>query len=493
MISLLAIGTLAASCAGTSVENGQETKAQENRQPETQTSVPENAEPTEIEKRQLLSDHLEEQDFGGREFRIVTAETRAAEVDVETQTGEVCNDAIFNRNARIEERFNCSIGTILHPNFDEANSAVQKFVRAGMDEAELLYSVDFKVYVLANAKVIQNWTEIPNIDLTQPWYNRLANDGSTLNHILYACCSDFSVSALTETYAVFYNTRLTDSYDWSSEYLCNLVNDGKWTIDTLISMTKDLRQDLNGDGKRDENDLYGFGYRVRGAGDAWLIAFGGSYTSINADGTLNINFMNEKTVDALRKLQDYQWYSEGFYEYETSELREPEHFLNGQLVFAPLTFDNAFTTLRNMEDNYSVLPYPKWDEAQTEYYTGATDAFFVSMIPLTADDTGFIGTVFEALSAESYKTVYPVYYDVALKGKYSSDQSMADMIDLIMNGRKFDFAFQYGESQMQRMPYLFRDLLIRNQGMGKEIASEWAAIEQKLNKKLQKLYDIYDM
>jgi hypothetical protein len=141
-----------------------------------------------------------------------------------------------------------------------------------------------------------------------------------------------------------------------------------------------------------------------------------------------------------------------------------------------------------MKDTYSILPYPKWDSAQELYLTNADDKFQVFSIPKTASDTEFIGTIFEAMSAESYKSVYPAYYDVALKGKYSSDPMTANMIDLIMSGRKFEFSFQFGKDHFLRMPYLFRDLLLTPT---LKLASKWATVQKHFNKKKDDLYSLF--
>jgi hypothetical protein len=92
------------------------------------------------------------------------------------------------------------------------------------------------------------------------------------------------------------------------------------------------------------------------------------------------------------------------------------------------------------------------------------------------------------MSAESYKSVYPAYYDVALKGKYSSDPMTANMIDLIMSGRKFEFSFQFGKDHFLRMPYLFRDLLLTPT---LKLASKWATVQKHFNKKKDDLYSLF--
>jgi len=67
----------------------------------------------------------------------------------------------------------------------------------------------------------------------------------------------------------------------------------------------------------------------------------------------------------------------------------------------------------------------------------------VLSVPLTATDPDFIGTITEAMNAESYKTVVPAYYDTALKVKGARDEESVAMLDLIVNSRVFDFGYVY--------------------------------------------------
>jgi len=157
---------------------------------------------------------------------------------------------------------------------------------------------------------------------------------------------------------------------------------------------------------------------------------------------------------------------------------------------APLRFYAAYTTLPQMDAEYSILPFPKWDTAQDRYYTNADDKFTAFVIPTTAyKNLDFIGTIYEALCAESYKKVYPVYYDEALKGRYSAEPETAEMIDLVMTGRNFDFSFQFGQSYFMNLPYLMREMLYNSKN---NLASEYRKISKTLPKTLaRELYPLY--
>ena len=142
-----------------------------------------------------------------------------------------------------------------------------------------------------------------------------------------------------------------------------------------------------------------------------------------------------------------------------------------------------------MEDKYGILPLPKFDENQEGYHTNAWDQFSVFGIPLTiADaDKDMTGIIFEALCAESYKTVFPAYYDQALKSRYSAEPATAEIIDLIMAGRKLEFTFQFGE-QLSSLPYLFRQMLGSN---STDIASTYKTRQKALNKVMEKMIGTY--
>ena len=145
--------------------------------------------------------------------------------------------------------------------------------------------------------------------------------------------------------------------------------------------------------------------------------------------------------------------------------------------------------LIDMKDPYGILPMPKYDESQKTYLTNAWDQFSVFGVPLTLSDADkdVTGIIFEALCAESYKTVFPAYYDQALKSRYSAEPATAEIIDIIMAGRKLEFTFQFGEN-LSALPYMFRQMLGKN---STDVASTFKKQQKALNKVVQRLIDVY--
>ena len=431
-------------CSENEVNN--ETEPQAKTEVQAQAGEIEETEPEEDDSRTSIPDNLPDVRFDGKEFRVLTEGVLAGfdyttEIAVEDLTGDTCNDAVYNRNILIEDRFDAKIA--VDP-YEEAYKQIMTLEQAGGGEYHLVGIRDHCAQSPIRAQILLNWLDIPHVDLTQPWHIQLANDDATVNGQLYAIASDLSITAMVYTYATYCNATRVADYGYSADDFYGYVKEGTWTIDKLMSITNTMYVDLNGDGIKDRNDQYGYGYCVVNPADVWATAFGERSFVFNADGTdLDFPFGSEKMADVLSKLVDWHYNGEGFYKMD-GQYAEETNFLNGKVMMAPLRLLASFNALRDMDDTYIILPYPKWDEAQTGYYTNADDKFSNFGVPISmVNDTEFIGVIYEALCAESYKTVYPAYYDTALKGRYSADPTTAEMIDLIMDGRAFDFGAQF--------------------------------------------------
>lgn len=452
------------------------------------TTAPEDTDSlSDIERRALIPDDLPDLDFGGRDYRIMCTESKEYEVFAEEQTGAVENDSIYERNVRIEDRFNCKIKTTLN---SDPYSAIVKIAASGDNSVELNGHLDYKAYTPISAGAYYNWYDVPNVNLEKPWYSQLSNDSATIYGKIFCVTGDLAITAMQYTYGVFFNKRLAEGYGWSDRTLYDLVYDGTWVIDDFIEMCAVIYEDVDGNGKQDDTDLYGYGCFPCNPSDVWLTSFDQPLTGRDADGNITIDIMTEKTVTALEKISNFHFNTEGCRVYK-NQWDERKYFPQGLAVFAPLAFDNCFNSCRDMQDSYGMLPNPKWDEAQERYLTNAYDQFSVYGVPLSVPtgDLEFVGTIYECLNAESYKTVYPAYYDVALKGKYSEDADTANMVDIIMEGRLFDFSFQFGEANFNRIPYWFRDLLA---GKKTDFASYYDKYIGKVEKQIEKLYTFYE-
>ena len=101
--------------------------------------------------------------------------------------------------------------------------------------------------------------------------------------------------------------------------------------------------------------------------------------------------------------------------------------------------------MRNMGSLYGIVPMPKLDETQDQYYSYAHDTMTAYGIPLTVvdEELEMVGAFMEALAAESYRTLTPAYYELALKTKYVSDEESVQMLDLVIDSFYVDAGVLY--------------------------------------------------
>jgi hypothetical protein len=119
-------------------------------------------------------------------------------------------------------------------------------------------------------------------------------------------------------------------------------------------------------------------------------------------------------------------------------------FIQGRILFTNFGM-NRVTLFRSMDADFGIIPSPKFDENQTEYYNTVTPYSATSLsIPATVADTERTGIIIDALCAESKNTLIPAYYDITLKTKFARDNESSEMLDIIFATRRFDLGLMYG-------------------------------------------------
>ena len=160
--------------------------------------------------------------------------------------------------------------------------------------------------------------------------------------------------------------------------------------------------------------------------------------------TVNSERFHDSFVKAFQLNRDDKstMFSENFKAADVfTEVIDPA-FSEGRVMFNVAGLVRV-TVFRAMETDFGILPMPKFDKEQKEYFSiVSTGAANTISIPVTADAERS-GAVIEALSAESYYTLTPAYYDKVLKTKAARDEASSDMLDIIFANRIFDVATMY--------------------------------------------------
>lgn len=125
-------------------------------------------------------------------------------------------------------------------------------------------------------------------------------------------------------------------------------------------------------------------------------------------------------------------------------------FKAGRALFIN-SFTHSLSSLSDSEVSYNVIPYPKLNEAQENYYT-LSDLFAMFFaIPITCAESDFSAFMLEALSYESTDTTLYTYYDISCKRKYIYDETGPEMLDLIFSGIVYDQALIYSWGELNNI------------------------------------------
>jgi len=206
-------------------------------------------------------------------------------------------------------------------------------------------------------------------------------------------------------------------------------------------MAKNATRSLTGGDKMTKDDAYGYLSAPKQVlPDFWISA---GLKSINKDeNDIPYSTMGtEKFLEVFQKIYSITWGNNSWFVNTAGEnipADQLKMFENNQGLFMDCTFF-YLKSLRSMESDFGILPYPKYDEQQKEYYSRMEGCeLFFSPITASQESLDVSSAVLEALSSESAKTVIPVYYDLALKTKFTRDNESAEILDVLFANRVFD-------------------------------------------------------
>ena len=392
--------------------------------------------------RLAVLDNLPDADYGGRQFNFLCRTLQLYEYNVEEENGDIVNDALFRRNKSVEDRFNVNIHAIdmdgSWGNMGGYKNTIKNSVLAG-DGAYDLVEGDTAIVDLLGNGYFANILESRHISVEKPWWANASVDVLNVGGVLEFISGDYSLLLWEGLCVVYFNKKLFQDYELESPY--ELVTKGNWTLDAVERLSKDIYNDLNGDGKAGPEDLYGLVTTNGNMIDNFQISCDLKLVANDEDGfPMFADPTDERSVSAVQKVFDLV-HQQGVFmldEGKTKEVHEVMFMEDRGLFYTSFLKDSQ--RFRTMETDFGILPYPKYDEAQKNYKTFSKAGFAAFAIPSTASDREFSEIMLEALCAESYKKVIPAYYDIALKNKYARDDDSAEMLDIIREGFDYDFA-----------------------------------------------------
>ncbi len=459
---------------------------------------------TEIESETEIKDDLPADiNFDGAKVNILSrAFSRYKdELTVDDYTGDVVNDAIYERVLNVQDRLNIEVVNNREaPNDSHGPFAmVEKAVKTDDPVYDLFVGSMYNSMSASVNGYWQNMYDIENLNLSKPYWSYYFSEKASVGDKLYAITGDLAFSMIRLLGVTFFNKNLAAERNLPDLY--SVVNNGEWTIDYEINLVKDIYDDLNGNSKKDQKDFFGLGTSNTFSADAYTSSFDLSILTKDSDNYLEIGIDMDKYATAVEKICNMCWktqgvFTEAFYGSDAEMDDIAKHFsAENYLLISSWLYSTELEYMRDMTDDYGIIPYPKYDESQENYFSYANDQFSVFVIPSPVPEskTPVIGAFLEAMCSVSKKTVLQSYFEIALKEKYSRDSESSAMLDIIVSGFKLDPAWMYS-TNMQYLPHnMIRTHIInKTSNIATTYASKEKAYEkslENLNKRFQNLDD----
>jgi len=466
--------------AGCANQPGTDTKT------EAVTTVEETTEPEETE----IAADLPDVKYTGKVFRIITPDgMQASDVYTEDhETSDPLHDAVFKRNNIIMDRYGITL-EISQDEYSAVNNKISTSVKAGSDEYDLCYVHMVSGAALAQSNSVLPFEKLPYVDLSKPWWDKAIGNGFSIRNNLMMVNGDLSPTSFSITSCMYFNKTMFDRLDLQYPY--QLVKDGKWTLDKLFELTKDISADVDGDGKvtpDSKEDIFGLSSWYLDVPYSFYYAAGGMLVSKDQDDVPFYDPQIERDTVIYGKIYDVIVTNNAYYETNVSDFPNvAKLFADGRALFLDAKLSTA-EELREMDNEFGIIPVPKLDESQADYKSFVNGAASMICVPATVKeaDREYVSIIIEAMASEAYKTVTPVLYETYLKRKMTRDAESAEMIDYIVRNRVFDMAYV---NMHDGVGSYVRDLLVKK---STDISSTLKKYQKTATKKIQNIVKAFD-
>jgi hypothetical protein len=408
-------------------------------------------------------------DLGGKEIRVLNWDFNSSIVE---HSGEILyaeenpssvDDAKKWVVDQVEELYNVDIvgDSISQADGTTIQEIIKNQVMAGDPDTD--YHVAFNklaaTATLVGEGYIQDLNSISTIDLSKSWWDKNAVEDPSIGGKVYFTCGDINTYDDLGTWCVLFNKNMKEQYLKDTD-LYALAREGKWTYDKFYECcTADkITHDSNGDGALDEKDTWAFGTETYNV-FIHVISAGEKIAKKDDDDLpyLTLSVETEKTYSILTKVLDFYNDANTVLVANNYATKFPENpwgetvhkaFVEGRELFYMCGLIHV-SSFRKMEDEFGILPVPKWSAKQDRYYHSVSiDNSTVMSIPsnISGQDLEDVGLILSAIGELSEYKLMPAFYDVQLKYRDSRDDESAEMLDIIFDSRTFDLGATYNES-----------------------------------------------
>ena len=403
---------------------------------------------------------------------------------------DVLDQAINTRNEKVYSDLNLQVDIVRMPLENTTNDGFKNYlytfnkliksdVESKLHEYDIVSAFAYGASDLEIRDLLANMNNkdvFPYFDFTLPCWNQTMTKNIIINDRLYCMAGDINLSMFDRAMIVWCNKDLynecKNSDDPDIQDLA-LSEDGFLYTD-FYKWSEFTKTTSSNNGECD--DIFGTCISSRTMYDSFIHAWDIDLVTRNNDNTHSYNIKgNKKAEECLEMLRGLIKMDGMFPGCTCNEGSADAHFVKGDIIFnLSILYPSAKSNemLRNMEDEYCLLPVPKYNEDQENYGTTSADSY--NLITVIDHWNSTPGTKGEAVSAYlqyatelSYTDVRGMYFGKIVEPKFfgTDDEDgtvtkSIEVFNLIIDNLQFDAPTVYSSS-MDGVFWLWRDVVVK--------------------------------
>ena len=360
------------------------------------------------------------------------------------ETGDEVTDAVFSRNKKIETLYNVNIKCINQDIYDTPEY-IRTQCMGGVVTVDAGYVIGSGVATLLGEGLLNDLSDMADMQIYEPWWGQKIREDSQFggSSSLWYAQSDISLTAFELTWCVAINLDIVTNLEMEHPY--TLVNDNAWTMAKLFEMAEE-GMSPNPDGsytyREDTSCVMGF-VTYNNFAMAGINGAGCFLTGKDDVGNPSFTGEGERFLDVVERWARV-FRTEGLADEAQEDGYHYEGVFAKKRAFAAGIEIKATSSFRDAGIHYGIVPVPKYDDVQSNYYSNVNYLAPLLVVPKTNADGSKTGRILDTMAYLSYKDLLPVYYNSNLAYKALGTPEATAMLNIIRDTRCFETSLLYG-------------------------------------------------
>ena len=367
-------------------------------------------------------------------------------IEPQGEEGNIFDDAVAKRNAVLEEKYNITIKQYAVP---DLVTEVRTQSLGGDLNFDAILANSANLSTLARERLLYDLLSIERFDFSKSYWDQNAVKELVMGNKLYY--TNCSLNTHSVGNAVFFNKKLVQDYNLTSPY--EYINNNQWTLDNWSVMAKSISKDVNNDGVMTELDQYSQ-ITTHGVQLMFLYGAGIRFTTNDETGFPKVSIVDnpDKLVNVYEKLKNIMSDTSISYCITCSNV-DPHgydhkwaymrYLFTQDLYLFDYTTEGYMSILKDMESEFGIIPFPKYDSSQESYKTYYPTDFNMFAIPAHIKNIDRTANIIEDMNYYSSFILEPVWFDTLLARRYTRDNESEVTLRYIKENRVYDVGLYY--------------------------------------------------